>query len=78
MKVNWDDNIPNIWKNKSHVPVTTNQGIIMEPSDDAGFRQHPHHWDGGKGAMKYHSIAAYFYGSTIPAPVQLWQYIDIE
>ena len=20
MKVNWDDNIPNIWNNKSHVP----------------------------------------------------------
>ena len=25
MKVNWDDEIPNIWENKSHVPVTTNQ-----------------------------------------------------
>ena len=25
MKVNWDDDIPNIWKHKSHVPVTTNQ-----------------------------------------------------
>ena len=22
---NWDDDIPNIWKNNSHVPVTTNQ-----------------------------------------------------
>ena len=25
MKVHWDDDIPNIWKHKSHVPVTTNQ-----------------------------------------------------
>ena len=25
MNVNWDDDIPNLWKNKSHVPVTTNQ-----------------------------------------------------
>ena len=25
MKVNWDDDIPNIWENKSHVLVTTNQ-----------------------------------------------------
>ena len=25
MKVNWDDEIPNIWNDKSHVPVTTNQ-----------------------------------------------------
>ena len=23
--VNWDDDIPNIWENKIHVPVTTNQ-----------------------------------------------------
>ena len=23
--VNWDDDIPNVWKNKSYVPVTTNQ-----------------------------------------------------
>ena len=23
--VSWDDEIPNIWKNESHVPVTTNQ-----------------------------------------------------
>ena len=23
--VNWDDELPNIWENKSHVPVTTNQ-----------------------------------------------------
>ena len=23
--VNWDDDIPNLWENKSHVPVTTNQ-----------------------------------------------------
>ena len=23
--VNWDVDIPNIWKNTSHVPVTTNQ-----------------------------------------------------
>ena len=23
--VNWDDDIPNIWDNESHVPVTTNQ-----------------------------------------------------
>ena len=28
MKVNWDDDIPNIWENKSHVPVTTNQVLI--------------------------------------------------
>ena len=27
VKVNWDDEIPNIWKNKGHVPVTTNQMI---------------------------------------------------
>ena len=28
--VNWDDDIPNIWKNNSHVPVTTNQhGICL-------------------------------------------------
>ena len=25
MKINWDDEIPNIWETKSHVPVTTNQ-----------------------------------------------------
>ena len=25
MKVSWDDEIPNIWENKSHVPVTTKQ-----------------------------------------------------
>ena len=25
MKGSWDDNIPNIWENTSHVPVTTNQ-----------------------------------------------------
>ena len=25
MKVNWDDEIPNMWENKNHVPVTTNQ-----------------------------------------------------
>ena len=25
--VNWDDDIPNIWENKSHVPVTTNQPL---------------------------------------------------
>ena len=29
MKVNWDDEIPNIWENKSHVPVTTNQLKIL-------------------------------------------------
>jgi hypothetical protein len=23
--VSWDDDIPNTWENKSHVPVTTNQ-----------------------------------------------------
>ena len=28
MKANWDDDIPYIWKNKSHVPVTTNQILI--------------------------------------------------
>ena len=28
MKVNWDDDIPNIWKNKIHVPVTTDENII--------------------------------------------------
>jgi len=27
VKVSWDDEIPHIWKNKSHVPVTTNQVI---------------------------------------------------
>ena len=27
MKVSWDDDIPNIWKNKVDVPVTTNQKI---------------------------------------------------
>ena len=26
--VNWDDDIPNIWKNHPHVPVTTNQNYI--------------------------------------------------
>ena len=25
--VSWDDDIPNIWENKSHVPVTTNQQL---------------------------------------------------
>ena len=31
--VNWDDSIPNIWENKSHVPVTTNQiNIVSSPS----------------------------------------------
>ena len=25
MKVSWDYEIPNRWKNNSHVPVTTNQ-----------------------------------------------------
>ena len=29
MKVNWDDEIPNRWKNISHVPVTTNQKIAQ-------------------------------------------------
>ena len=29
MKVSWDDDIPNIWENKSHVPVTTNQIIVQ-------------------------------------------------
>ena len=28
MKANWDDKIPNLWKNKRHVPVTTNQKRI--------------------------------------------------
>ena len=28
-QVNWDDDIPNIWKNKIHVPVTTNQSMIQ-------------------------------------------------
>ena len=27
--VNWNDLIPNLWKNKRHVPVTTNQYTIM-------------------------------------------------
>ena len=27
MNVSWDDELPNLWKNKSHVPVTTNQII---------------------------------------------------
>ena len=27
--VNWDDDIPNIWENKSHVPVTTNFGTQL-------------------------------------------------
>ena len=27
--VNWDDEIPYIWKNKLHVPVTTNQEISL-------------------------------------------------
>ena len=27
--VNWDDEIPNIWKNKSRVPVTTNQYMTI-------------------------------------------------
>ena len=25
-------NIPNIWKNRSHVPVTTNQGFLSHPA----------------------------------------------
>ena len=25
MNVNWDDDIPNRWENKRHVPVITNQ-----------------------------------------------------
>ena len=29
MKVNRDVDIPNIWENKSHVPVTTNQYILI-------------------------------------------------
>ena len=29
MKVNWDNEIPNIWKSKSHVPVTTNQTSML-------------------------------------------------
>ena len=28
MKVNWDDEIPNIWEHNIHVPVTTNQNNI--------------------------------------------------
>ena len=28
MKVNWDEELPKIWENKSHVPVTTNQITI--------------------------------------------------
>ena len=27
MKASWDDDIPNVWKNQSHVPVITNQMI---------------------------------------------------
>ena len=30
MKVNWDDDIPNIWKNKSHVP-NHQSDIVMKP-----------------------------------------------
>ena len=30
MEVNWGDDIPNIWENKIHVPVTTNQYIFFE------------------------------------------------
>ena len=30
--VNWDDEIPDIWKNKIHVPVTTNQLFIIPSS----------------------------------------------
>ena len=29
IKVNWDDENPNIWKNKSHVSVTTNQVAML-------------------------------------------------
>ena len=27
--VNWDYDIPNIWKHKIHVPVSTNQFILV-------------------------------------------------
>jgi hypothetical protein len=30
MKVSWDDEIPNIWKNNPNVPVTTNQMYMFD------------------------------------------------
>ena len=36
MKVNWDDEIPNIWENKIHGNQTTNQLLI-----GGGSPQHP-------------------------------------
>ena len=38
--VNWDDETPNIWKNKSHVPVTTNQ-YMYEPQPNPVPRKLP-------------------------------------
>ena len=40
MKVNWDDEISNIWENKRHVPVTTNQSIIP-PNSSTSIPQNP-------------------------------------
>ena len=40
--VNWDDDVPNIWKNISHVPVTTNQIICsLYPSDIININHKP-------------------------------------
>ena len=33
MKVSGDDDIPTIWKNKSHVPVTTSQLLVYQPHE---------------------------------------------
>ena len=45
MKINWDDENPNLWKSKSHVPVTTNQiSISIYPNKSPfsyGFLRFP-------------------------------------
>ena len=39
--VNWDDDIPKIWENNIHVPVTTNQHICDLPIVPVGILDHP-------------------------------------
>ena len=42
--VSWDDEIPNIWKNKIHVPVTTNQICLVTDSFIHCFIGSMTHW----------------------------------
>ena len=48
MKVNWDDYSQYMWKNKSHVPVTTNRHMISSDfmnQGKMGLKLGPPKWD---------------------------------